>query len=108
MAALTSAKRIVVKIGSALLVDRETGELRAGWLHSLANDVAWLKRPVALMWCWSPPVPSPWGAECWVCREQLTCRWNNPKRPLRSGKSGWPAPMRRRWHRTGSPPRRCW
>ena len=43
MAALSSAKRIVVKIGSALLVDRDTGELRAGWLHSLANDVAWLK-----------------------------------------------------------------
>ena len=43
MAALTSAKRIVVKIGSALLVDRDSGELRAGWLHSLANDVAWLK-----------------------------------------------------------------
>ncbi len=40
---LTNAKRIVVKIGSALLVDRKTGKLRSGWLHSLANDVAWLK-----------------------------------------------------------------
>jgi len=43
LAALSSARRIVVKIGSALLVDRDSGELRAGWLHSLANDVAWLK-----------------------------------------------------------------
>ncbi|MFW8636361.1 glutamate 5-kinase [Cribrihabitans pelagius] len=43
MATLTACKRLVVKIGSALLVDRESGELRAGWLHSLANDVAWLK-----------------------------------------------------------------
>ncbi len=43
MAALTSAKRIVVKIGSALLVDRETGSLRSEWLSSLAEDVAWLK-----------------------------------------------------------------
>lgn len=43
MAALTSAKRIVVKIGSALLVDRTTGTLRADWLASLAQDVAWLK-----------------------------------------------------------------
>ncbi len=34
------AKRIVVKIGSALLVDRETGELRRQWLASLADDVA--------------------------------------------------------------------
>ena len=43
MAALSDARRGVIKIGSALLVDRKTGQLRAGWLHSLANDVAWLK-----------------------------------------------------------------
>ena len=36
----TAAKRIVVKIGSALLVDRITGRLRATWLNSLADDVA--------------------------------------------------------------------
>ena len=35
-----SARRIVVKIGSALLVDRATGRLRATWLNSLADDVA--------------------------------------------------------------------
>ena len=40
MASLTDAKRLVVKIGSALLVDRNTGELRADWLRSLAEDVA--------------------------------------------------------------------
>ena len=33
------ARRLVVKIGSALLVDRATG-LRSGWLTSLASDVA--------------------------------------------------------------------
>ncbi|WP_299636769.1 glutamate 5-kinase [uncultured Ruegeria sp.] len=44
MAALTSARRLVVKIGSALLVDRDTGLLRSDWLHSLAQDVDWLKR----------------------------------------------------------------
>ncbi len=43
MAALSDARRIVVKIGSALLVDRTTGKLRSQWLHSLAQDVAWLK-----------------------------------------------------------------
>lgn len=43
MATLTVAKRIVIKIGSALLVDRSTGTLRADWLASLAQDVAWLK-----------------------------------------------------------------
>ena len=43
MASLTSAKRLVVKIGSALLVDKKTGELRSDWLHGLAQDVAWLR-----------------------------------------------------------------
>jgi glutamate 5-kinase len=36
---LADARRLVVKIGSALLVDRATG-LRADWLASLAQDVA--------------------------------------------------------------------
>jgi glutamate 5-kinase len=35
-----SSHRIVVKIGSALLVDRTTGKLRAEWLDSLAADAA--------------------------------------------------------------------
>lgn len=37
------AKRIVVKIGSALLACRETGALKAEWLASLMDDVAGLK-----------------------------------------------------------------
>lgn len=44
MATLTQASRIVIKIGSALLVDRDTGKLREDWLTSLAQDVAWLKQ----------------------------------------------------------------
>jgi glutamate 5-kinase len=36
------ARRIVVKIGSALLVDRASGLLRAAWLDSLADDVSTL------------------------------------------------------------------
>jgi glutamate 5-kinase len=35
-----TAKRLVVKIGSALLVDEETGALRRDWLDALADDVA--------------------------------------------------------------------
>ena len=41
MATLSDAKRVVVKIGSALLVDG--GALRADWLASLAEDVSVLK-----------------------------------------------------------------
>ncbi len=43
MASLTIARRVVVKIGSALLVDRVTGALRQDWLQGLAADVARLK-----------------------------------------------------------------
>ena len=43
MASLSEAKRLVVKIGSALLVDRDTGALRSDWLHALAADVARIK-----------------------------------------------------------------
>ena len=38
------AKRIVVKIGSALLVERETGQLKTAWLNSLMDDVAALAK----------------------------------------------------------------
>lgn len=41
---LASAKRIVVKIGSALLVDDETGGIRRKWLDALADDVAALRK----------------------------------------------------------------
>jgi len=39
-----AARLVVVKVGSALLVDAETGELRRYWLKSLCADVAELKR----------------------------------------------------------------
>lgn len=38
-----SFKRLTIKIGSALLVDGETGQLRKVWLESLAADIAALK-----------------------------------------------------------------
>lgn len=41
---LNEARRLVVKIGSALLVDRASGLFRADWLQGLAEDVADLRR----------------------------------------------------------------
>ncbi|WP_246473078.1 glutamate 5-kinase [Pelagibacterium limicola] len=41
--ALAPYKRLVVKIGSALLVDTKTGKLREPWLESLAASIATLK-----------------------------------------------------------------
>jgi len=42
-ARLTDAKRVIVKIGSAILVDQATGQLRRAWLEALADDIARLK-----------------------------------------------------------------
>ncbi len=39
----TGARRIVVKIGSALLVEKASGKLKSEWLAALSDDVAALK-----------------------------------------------------------------
>lgn len=41
---LTDARRVVVKIGSALLVDAEKGRLNRQWLETVAADVARMRR----------------------------------------------------------------
>jgi glutamate 5-kinase len=41
--ALSAAKRLVVKIGSALLVDAESGRLRRDWLSALGQDLTALR-----------------------------------------------------------------
>ena len=40
---LRATNRLVVKIGSALLVEERTGEIRHEWLNKLADDIANLK-----------------------------------------------------------------
>ena len=42
--ALTACRRVVIKIGSSLLVDDETGAIDRPWLDALADDVALLRR----------------------------------------------------------------
>ncbi|SIT05669.1 glutamate 5-kinase [Insolitispirillum peregrinum] len=37
---LASVRRLVIKIGSALLVDEQTGHVRRQWLESVAEDIA--------------------------------------------------------------------
>ena len=36
---LNGAARVVVKIGSSLLVDDKTGSIRSDWLQSLSEDI---------------------------------------------------------------------
>ncbi len=52
MSALADAKRIVIKIGSQLLVDPNTGHVHKRWLETLADDIAGLRsqgREVAIV-----------------------------------------------------------
>src|SRR5690242_13146226 len=42
--ALAAARRLIVKIGSALLVDDATGQIRRAWLDALVEDVARARR----------------------------------------------------------------
>jgi len=51
-APLTQARRIVVKVGSALLVDGETGRVNRAWLETLVEDLLRLRKrgqPVILV-----------------------------------------------------------
>src|SRR5580658_8019916 len=41
---LATAKRVVVKVGSALLVDNSTGRLNRAWLQSLVEDLMRLRK----------------------------------------------------------------
>src|SRR5260370_3055195 len=41
---LTEAKRVVVKVGSTLLVDGEKGRLNRAWLEGFAEDVVSLRK----------------------------------------------------------------
>ncbi len=41
---LSAARRVVVKIGSILLADEATGEIRSGWLDALCTDLAALRK----------------------------------------------------------------
>ena len=43
IARLTQAKRVVVKIGSALLTDAETGKLNRPWLQAFVEDIATMR-----------------------------------------------------------------
>ncbi len=44
MRTLSEARRLIVKIGSSLLVDDATGHIRRAWLDSLCDDIARFRR----------------------------------------------------------------
>ncbi len=41
---ISKANRVVIKVGSSLMVNQKTGDLRDSWLKTLAEDVSYLKK----------------------------------------------------------------
>ena len=105
MTPLEEARRLVIKIGSSILVDETRGEVRRDWLESLTDSVARLHKggcEIVLVSSGAirlgrtqfklPPGPS------------SSRKARPPPPPARSGS---PMPTRRRWRGTASPWRRC-
>ena len=88
----SDVKLMVVKVGSALLVDGASGKLRRDWLVSLCADVAALRREgkqgdpgLVRRHRAGPP-----GAEA---SSPARCGWKKARRRPRRGRCGWRRPM---------------
>ena len=103
---LATAKRLVVKIGSALLVDEESGDIRRKWLEALCDDVAALRKNGTEVLLVSS------GAIA-VGRRRLgletgALRLEEKQAAAATGQIRLPMRIRRRWPATASPaPRSC-
>jgi len=84
------AKLVVVKVGSALLVDGAKGELRRDWLASLCDDIAGLKKNglavVAKDICTVVAVSAPCARRCCAAARTPT-RLNGRRRKMNRGRS---------------------
>jgi glutamate 5-kinase len=88
------AKRIVIKIGSVLLVEQATGTIHRTWLNALADDIAGLVRG---------------GSEI-ILVSSGAIAVGRPRRarpPPRPARSVWPTPIRKPSPVTTSPWPRC-
>ena len=63
-APLQRARRLVVKIGSSILVDEAKGEVRRDWLEALTNDVARLHKGGCEIVLVSSGALGKWGHRC--------------------------------------------
>ena len=75
---LTSAKRLVIKIGSTLLVDPKQGALRRTWLEGVAEDVAACRARGQEVVIVSSGAFQPGTAECPLFRITTPCALNSP------------------------------
>ena len=105
--ALADFRRIVVKVGSSLLVDSTAGRVKEDWLASLAEDIAALhkdKRDVLVVSSGAIAL----GRAVLKLPQGAAQARGLAGAPPRSARSRWRAPGRRRCRATASPPARCW
>lgn len=101
---IRAARRLVVKIGSALLVEGRTGRLRADWLHALAADVAAARAAgTDVILVSSGSIALGRGV---LGLPPARCRWSRARRRRPSARSASRAPTRRRWSRMACAPAR--
>ncbi len=104
--ALADFRRIVIKVGSSLLVDSGGGRLKDDWLVSLAEDIAALhgdKRDLLVV---SSGAIALGRAVLRLPADRSSSRTARRRPP--SARSRWRAPGRRCSAATASPPARCW
>ena len=77
--ALTGARRVVVKIGSSLLIDAQTRQPTRDWLAAIARDLAVLKNEGRDVIVVSSGSIALGGCRGWACG------WRTSRRRPRSG-----------------------
>ena len=101
----TSSKRLVVKIGSSILVDEKLGQIRRDWLEALSDDVARLHRGG----CEVVLVSS--GAirlgRTYLKLPGGSLKLEESQAAAATARSSSRTPTRSRWRVTASPWRRC-
>jgi len=102
---LATAKRLVVKIGSALLVDQESGDIRRKWLEAVCDDVAALRKNGTEVVLVSSGAIAVGRRRLGLETGQLRLEENRP--PPQPARSGWHMPIKRRSRVTASLARRC-
>jgi len=101
---LAAARTVVVKVGSALLVDAKTGNLRRDWLKSLCADVVALKREDKQVLLVSSGAIALGRRALKLKSGPLRLRKARQRRP--PGRCGWRKPMPTSWRAKASSPRR--
>ena len=105
--ALADFRRIVVKVGSSLLVDAGAGRLEGGVARRRSPPTSRGCTRTSATSSWCRPARSRSAARCSSCRRaRSSSRTARP--PPRSARSRSPAPGPRCWAGTASPRARCW